>query len=588
MTALKQKFIKKLASYIEGFRHRLSYHDALPPLIALGILSGVASSLIIVAFRFLVEGPLAFMLNGEVDNFESLSLPARFLLPLAGAVSIGVILHLIDRKYHATSVSHVLDRLSNFQGRMPKENLLVQFFGGAIALISGQSIGREGPSVHLGAGMASLFGQWFHLPHNSLRTLVACGSASAIAASFGTPMAGVIFAMEVILMEYTITGFIPVIIAAVLGATISQLIFGPTIVFDLTSDSLNSLWELPYLVLAGLIFAALAALFIRLQLWFTQLQKHPVLLRFLAIGVITGLVSLFVPQIMGTGYDTLNSTISGHYSITLLLAIVVCKLSVTAMSTGMGMVGGVIGPSLVIGACAGSLLGSLGNMVVPMASDTNLYVVLGMAAMMGALLNAPLAALVAILELSANPSIIFPSMVIVVVACAGVKLFFNQNGIFVEQLKAQGHNLFAEPGRAFLSRIGIQSVMNRSFVNSKQRINLEAAELLINAKKLWIVVDKGEQKYTLLSTADLAKHLDQLEPDNSSGQNTPTDIDLLDIPAKRYNVALVDSLASLYEASKLIKDVNTDALAVKHYILSDRFPVIGILTEETIKSYYGV
>jgi len=581
-----KSFRQKFSGYIDGFRHRLSYHDALPPLIALGILSGIAAALIIVAFRILVEGPLSYLLDGEVDNFESLPMTARFLLPLAGAITIGAMLHCIDKKYHATSVNHVLDRLNNFQGRLPKENLLVQFFGGALALISGQSIGREGPGVHLGAGIASLLGQWFHLPHNSLRTLIACGSAAAIAASFDTPMAGVIFAMEVVLMEYTITGFIPVIIAAVLGATISQLVFGPSISFEIASTTFNSLWELPFLVFSGLVFAVLAALFIRLQLWFARLQNRPVLLRFTAIGLATGLLSLFVPQIMGTGYDTLNAEIIGQYTIQLLVLIVISKLLITAMVTGLGMVGGVIGPSLVIGAGVGSLLGSFGNMLVPMASDSNLYVILGMAAMMGALLNAPLAALIAILELSANPAVIFPSMVIVVVACAGVKLFFNYDGLFAEQLKAQGHRFLDEPGRGFLSRIGVQSVMNRSFISSNQYISIEAARILTGAKKLWVLIDKGEQAYTLFSTADLAKYLDKINAANDT-QNQKN-IDMLDIPARRYNVELIDSLESLYEASKLLRQSDIDALAVKHYTHSDRFPVIGILTEETIKTYYGV
>ncbi|MDP6653942.1 MAG: chloride channel protein, partial [Gammaproteobacteria bacterium] len=244
----------------------------------------------------------------------------------------------------------------------------------------------EGPAIHLGAGIASLLGQWCRLPHNSLRTLVACGSAAGIAASFNTPMAGVVFAMEVILMEYTITGFIPVIIASVVGATTSQLVFGNDINFMIAASEVNVLLEMPYMVFCGLVFSVAAAGFIRLHLAFFQLQSYSILLRLTFIGLATGAVAVFVPQIMGTGYDTLNAAMLGTIGVWLLIFIVLAKLVVTAMATGMGMLGGLIGPTLVIGGCLGGLLGILGNVLVPSASDANYYVAIGMVAMMGAML----------------------------------------------------------------------------------------------------------------------------------------------------------------------------------------------------------
>lgn len=280
MNALK----RKLQASVHEFRRRLSYPDALPQLVSLGVISGIAASLLVVTFRYMIETPLALVFDGNSDGFESLPVMLRFALPLFGAWLIAAVLSSVDRSHHAVSVSHVLERLHNHQGKLPAKNLLVQFFGGLIGLLSGQSVGREGPGIHLGAGVASLLGQWFRLPHNSLRTLVACGSAAAIAASFNTPMAGVIFAMEVILMEYTITGFIPVIIASVLGATISQLVFGSDLNFVMAEVHSNILWEMPFMVLAGLVIALAAALFIKLHLACYQLHRYSIMLRFTAIG----------------------------------------------------------------------------------------------------------------------------------------------------------------------------------------------------------------------------------------------------------------------------------------------------------------
>lgn len=356
-------FKQKAEGLLESFRERLSHEDALPQLISLGIVSGLGAAVLVALFRLLVEGSQTAML-GVVENFESLSMTGRFLLPFLGALLLGSILVLTDRRYHAVGVFHVLERLRNHQGRLPVKNLLLQFFGGSIALISGQSIGREGPGVHLGAGIASLLGQWFDLPHNSLRTLIACGSAAAIAAAFNTPMAGVIFAMEVILMEYTIVGFIPVIIASALGSTVSQLVFGSENFFQVPPVELSLLWEMPFMVLAGLSYALVAVLFIRLHLFASRWREAPVFPRYLVIGLLTGTVAMFLPQILGSGYDTLYELIAGNIPLQLLIAIVIAKLVVTAIVTGLGMVGGLIGPLLIIGGCMGGVLGVFGNGLV--------------------------------------------------------------------------------------------------------------------------------------------------------------------------------------------------------------------------------
>ena len=208
------------------FRHRLADIDALPQLTLLGIAIGCAAGLLIVLFRYAIELPLSYILPGNNENFEGLSHFWHFALPVAGALIIATGLHHLKDKDRSVSVGHVLERLHNFQGRMPLTNMIVQFIGGAISLITGQSVGREGPAVHMGASIASLIGQKLQLPNNSLSTLIGCGVAAAIAASFNTPVAGVIFAMEVVLMSYSITGFIPVMMASVCGALIARATFG--------------------------------------------------------------------------------------------------------------------------------------------------------------------------------------------------------------------------------------------------------------------------------------------------------------------------------------------------------------------------
>ena len=206
-----------------------------------------------------------------------------------------------------------MERLSRHQGHLPAGNALVQFFGGAAALLSGQSGGREGPAIHLGAATASLLGCTRHLPKNSMRTLVACGTAAALASAFNTPVAGVIFAMEVVMMEYSFGNFLPVIIASVTAAFSAHLFLGPEPPLNAPPPEMRSLAEVPFVCLAGLAIGCLAAGFNRLLAGFAALSAWPFLARAGLAGALTGIAALATPGVRGMGYDTLNSAMAGNW-----------------------------------------------------------------------------------------------------------------------------------------------------------------------------------------------------------------------------------------------------------------------------------
>ncbi|MGQ9425379.1 chloride channel protein [Gilvimarinus sp. F26214L] len=590
-----QRLKSRTRAGIDDFRYSLSYIDALPQLTILGLFSGLAAAGVIVLFRLLVDGSLIQLL-GERDNFEALPALWRFGLPFGGALIIGLGWHMLDRQARSVGVSHVLDRLHHHQGKLPFRSLVAQFFGGALSLISGQSVGREGPAVHLGAGAASLLGQWLRLPHNSLRTLVGCGVAAAIAASFNTPMAGVIFAMEVVLMEYTIASFLPVILASVSGAVVTQLVFGEDPSFSVTPVQMKSLLELPFMALAGAVIALVALVFTRLHLALYRSQQLPILVRFTTIGALTGALALVVPEVMGLGYDTLEAAMLGELGLQVLLAVVLAKTVASAVSTGLGMPGGLIGPILVIGGCVGGVMGNLGEIFYPEhASGAGFYVTLGMAAMMGAVLNAPLAALMAILELTYNPNAIFPSMVVIVVASVFTQQIFGCEGIFRAQLRALGTPLSSVPAQQVLSRAGVLSVMNRSFVITERRLSLIAAHALLEKTPTWIVLDEPDNpapdsRRSLLRAADLAKYLDSYQPElNEITEEGEAVIDLAEIPGQRYKLYSLHPQANLYEARELLRQSYGEAICIEEVESSTplRSPVLGIVTPGEIDNYYG-
>ncbi len=585
------------------FRHRLSDIDALPQLTLLGIAIGFAAGGLIVAFRYAIELPLGQILPGNNENFEGLNIIWRFGLPLMGALIIATGLHYLQPRYRDVSVGHVLERLHNFQGRMPGINLVVQFIGGAISLITGQSVGREGPAVHLGASAGSLIGQKLNLPHNSLSTLIGCGVAAAISASFDTPVAGVIFAMEVVLMSYSITGFIPVMMASVCGALMSRATFGSEAFFTVTDVQLHGFWDIPFMIAAGFVIALFATLYIRLQLGFNRFSHYPIFGRVMAAGFLTAAIGVFFPEILGLGYDTINLSIEGKLGFSLLLAIALAKILTTSFSISMGIPGGLIGPQLFTGACLGGMIGLIGNYFFPeQFNNTSIYVLLGMAAMMGAVLNAPLAALMAVLELTYNPGIIFPSMLIIVVACVATRQLTRKEGIFVEHLNLNGTKLDVGPLQQVLGNIGVRSAMKTAFVETQPEVSHTVASNLLSNNPLWVVINT-ENENLLLRAADLAiaiKTLDnehnennELEYNVKNDKATPpasTDeviIDLLEIPAQRFNLLPVPELSSLFEAKKILDKQPGNALFVTPQIQSTPNPkVVGIITQDTISNYY--
>lgn len=572
----KMPLTHRLAYWRESFRDRLADVDALPQLTLLGLLTGILAGLVIIAFRLLVEVPLGYWLPGDFENFEAIDPRWHFYLPLAGACLLGVMLQFIDKRHHSTGVGHVIDRLQNHQGRMPPGNFIVQFFGGAACLLSGQSVGREGPAVHIGAGAGSLLGQWMKLPTNSLRPLAGCGVAAAIAACFNTPMAGVIFAMEVVVMEYSIAGFIPVILAAVAGTTLSHLVFGNVINFAPPTGDTGGVLEIPLLLLTGLFIALLAALYIRSHAFWCRLAlNRPIALRFAFAGLITGCAAYYFPDILGIGYDTIERALGGQQGFWLLLGIIVAKLLVTSAVLGVGLPGGVIGPLLFLGACAGGAIGVLAHTLMPAsASPIAVYVVLGMGAMMGATLNAPLASMIAIIELTYNPGIIFPSMLVVVIACLTTRWAFRCDGLFETLLKIQGKFRTPEIAEQLLSKTGTRQLLDRHIKACPTQLSFADATALLANHPHWLLLEGN--KY-LLPGQDLAAFLAQ------QGNTEPTAmLNLLDIPAQRLDIIPLADDSTLFDALRALEAANVEA----GFISTARAQVVGVITREKINNYY--
>ena len=293
--------------------------------------------------------------------------------------------------------------------------------------------------MHIGAASANLVGQGMRISAEEDYTLAACGAAAAISAAFNTPLAGVIFVIEVLRVRYEVSRFLSVIVASVVGAVISRLLLGSDPTFVVPPFQISTNRELPNLILLGLTIGLLAVAFIslcesvarRTRTWNNKLT-------FTIAGVVTGVLALWTPQIMGPSYDTLGELLAGKEDVTLVLALVLTKLLATGAAVGLRVPGGLIGPTLLIGGAAGSAMGTLFSMLEPIdAAAPAFYATVGMVAMMGATLRAPLAALIALLELTSNPNIILPGMIAVASAELINRLALGKESVFAIMLKIQ-------------------------------------------------------------------------------------------------------------------------------------------------------
>ncbi len=567
----------------------------------LAVVAGLFSGMVILVFRLAVDFVLGnWLLSEGSESFEGLPYIERFALPVIGASLLGVLLTRLSDADRRVGVVHVMERLSRHQGYLPIRNAIVQFFGGIIALVSGQAGGREGPAIHLGAASSSLLGQALKLPNNSIRTLVACGTAAAIAASFNTPIAGVIFAMEVVMMEYTIGSFIPVIIAAVTSTLLTYYFVGSDPAFNVAPLHLESLLEIPYIAFAGVIIGAIAAGFIFLVQAFARFGSRPFWLRALLAGSLTGCVAIIAPEVMGVGYDTVNGAMLGQIALSSLLLIVVLKVLTSAAAVGLGLPVGLIGPTFVIGAAVGGALGIIGGYLQPTAAtSTGFYVMLGMAAMMAAVLQAPLAALLAVMELTANPNLVLPAMLIIVVATMVTSVVFKQKGVFLSTLDTLGLQYPPDPITLHLQRAGVGSIMNRDVARLPHICTLHDAKIALAGKPRWIVVETAPGEIRcVLSASDLMVYLEDQDArsaetnsevvdasDNEEEDEQPEEVCLLDIPGERKDVVNVDIRATIEQAQQALRDVEAEALCVRRVAAPLIESVLGVITQEDINSY---
>ncbi|USD36954.1 MULTISPECIES: chloride channel protein [Ferrimonas] len=439
---------------------KLSIHLCL-----LGLLVGLAAGVLLLLFRVVIDLGQGFILDSP-DDFSGLPPQWRALLPIAGAAGIAIIAAVTASKYRRLGIAYVIHRIKLHYGRLPLGSAMNQFFSAVIALASGFSVGREGPAVHLGATVATGFARRWKLPDNALSILASCGIAAGISATFNSPLAAVLFVLEVVLREYRIHSFLPILIASVTGSVVTQSVFGNTHLYGHFSMDVIPLAQYPLLLGTGLIIGCVAAGFSHGLLTITETtSRWPLTLKLLLAGACTAAIGLQLPQALGTEHAAVSIALSDNPGLWLLLALLGAKILATWVALGLGIPGGIIGPLYGIGAVLGSLIAwGMTPLFPQMQAYIPLYAVLGMTAMMGVCLHAPMAALLALLELTQDASIILPSLLVTLPAYLLAYSVFGSRSIFLRQLDAMGLDYRVSPTELGLQKTGVMAIADRQFV----------------------------------------------------------------------------------------------------------------------------
>ncbi len=399
------------------------------------------------------------------------------LAPVVGGLVLGVLIsYLPGKRYHG--VADVMEACALRGGRMDARSGIGAAAAAAISIGSGASVGREGPAVHIGASICAWVAEKMGLNRRHSLVLLGCGAAAAVTASFNAPIAGVLFALEVVVGYYTLRVFAPIVLSAIGAVIVTRIAYGDSPAFNLPAHAVKSLWELPLFAVLGILAALLMIYCIR-SIRLVQLSHEklaiPIWLRPAIAGLFVGLIALVTPYALGVGYQTISLTLNEAFPLSIVLGILLAKMVATSLSLGSGFCGGVFSPSLVLGALAGAALGQVAAMVVPgEISSPAVYAMAGMAASASAMLGAPISTVLIVFELTSDYNAIVAVMLASAIA-ATVMMYRPYCSYFRWQLASRGVNIVEGRDQILMRTETIDSLVSQRFTQLSSAEHVQGA-----------------------------------------------------------------------------------------------------------------
>lgn len=389
----------------------------------------------------------------------------RVLAPTIGGLIVGPFVYWTAREAKGHGVPEVMKAIILRGGAIRPRVVVVKAIASAITIGSGGSAGREGPIVQIGAALGSAFGQALNVSTTQLRTLVGCGAAAGIAAAFNAPIAGALFAVEVLLGDFGVPQFSPIVIASVVATVVSRLMLGDSPAFEVPGHELISPFELVPYTVVGVIAGLVAICFIRTLDWFESVFDDspfpPEYFKAGLGGLIVGIVGIWFPQVFGSGSDTIHASLTGTLGPGLLAALLLTKIFATSITLSSGGSGGVFAPSLFLGAMTGGLLGTYIHQFFPSYTATSgAYALVTMGAVVAATTHAPITAIIIIFEMTGDYLIIPPLMAACVVSTL-VSSRLHEDSIYTIKLRAAGIDIGKQDDPNVMRSVRVRDVVDR-------------------------------------------------------------------------------------------------------------------------------
>jgi CIC family chloride channel protein len=377
---------------------------------------------------------------------------------------VGPLVYFFAREAKGHGVPEVMEAVALKGGVIRKRVVFVKTLASAISISTGGSVGREGPIVQIGSAIGSTLGQLLKVSQDRMRTLVGCGAAAGIAATFNAPIAGAMFALEVVLGDFGLATFSPIVISSVVATAVSRAFLGDIPAFIVPAYNLVSVWEFPLYFVLGLFCAAGGVTFTKVLYRIEDLFddfKFPEYLKAVIGGMILGAGGLFFPQILGVGYGAIDLALMQKMALWLFLVLAVVKILATSITIGSGGSGGIFAPSLFLGAMAGAFFGAVVHQLFPgMTASPGAYSLVGMGAVVSATTHGPLTAILILFEMTGNYKIILPLMLSCIVATIFARQLMKDS-IYTLKLARRGIDIREGKEVNVLKSMFVKDVMNR-------------------------------------------------------------------------------------------------------------------------------
>ena len=443
MQVKAREFARAPLSLLTRLRLLLFGHEDLAGVVFWATLVGLVGALASVVFResirlftmlFTGYTPMVGQSEGLVDAASRLAWWHRALVPGVGGVLAGWVLHFVGRTFVSHRAVEYIEAVKVGDGKIGFRASILKSFASLLTISSGGSIGREGSMVQLAAMLGSRLGLLARAPIPRLRLMVACGVAAGIAAAYNAPISGALFASEIVLGSTSMESFGPLVIASVISSSTIRRFLGYGSVFDVPHIVFASNWELIFYIFLGVLLGHLAPPFLALidfaKAQFVRL-KLPLYWQLGLGGLVVGCISAGVPEVWGNGYSVVSHILQGQLIGVWLVVVLLAKVLATSATVGSGGVGGVLTPSLFVGASIGGLIGGVFHGLLPhVASVPTAYALIGMGGFLAATTQAPLTSIMLIFEMTLDYNIVLPLMLACVTAHYTAKVYRKGQSVY--------------------------------------------------------------------------------------------------------------------------------------------------------------